>query len=77
MSHRPLFSKEDNESINEANMASFSKPDVVKSIPSWTITQIVLDAIFGSQAREKHVPSLGQHRYACGGIKGFLLDLIR
>jgi hypothetical protein len=33
MSHRPLFSKEDNESINEANMASFSKPNVVKSIP--------------------------------------------
>jgi len=59
MSHRPLFSKEDNESINEANMASFPKPDVVKSIPSWTITPIVLDAISGSQAREKHIPSLG------------------
>ena len=76
MSHRLMFSKEDNESINEANMASFSKPSVVKSNPSWTITHIVLDAISGSRAREKHVPSLGQHHYACGAIKGFLSDLI-
>jgi hypothetical protein len=59
MSHRPLFSKEDNESINDANMASFSKPNVVELIPSWTITHIVLDAISKSQAREKHIPSLG------------------
>ena len=59
MSHRPLFSKEDNGSINDENMASFSKPSVVKSILSWTITHIVLDAISKSQAREKHIPSLG------------------
>jgi len=76
MSHRPLFSKEDNGSINDENMASFSKPSVVKSILSWTITHIVLDAISGSKSREKHVPSLGQHRHAYGAIKGFLSDLI-
>jgi len=46
------------------------------SIPSWTITHIVLDAISGPQAKKKHVPSLSQHRYACGGIKGFLSELI-
>jgi len=55
MSHTPLFSKEDNKSINEVNMASFPKPDVVKSIPYWTVTPIVLDAISGSQAREKQL----------------------
>jgi len=59
MSHRTLFSKEDNESKNEANMASLSKPSVVKSIPSWTITHIVLDAISKPQGRGKHIPSLG------------------
>jgi len=59
MSHRPLFNKEDNESINEANMASLSKPSVVKSLPYWTITPVVPDSISKSQAREKHIPSLG------------------
>ena len=58
-SHKIVSCKENNKLINDANTISFSRPYVVKSIPSWTITHIVPNAISKSQAREKHIPSFG------------------
>ena len=43
--HKTMLSKRTAKLVIDASTASFSKPYVVKSSLSWTITQIVLDAI--------------------------------
>ena len=45
MSHRTMLSKETAKPVSDASTAFFSRPYVIKSIPSWTITQIVQDVV--------------------------------
>ena len=45
MSHRTMLDEGTTKTVSDASTAFFSRPYVIKSIPSWTITQIVQDAV--------------------------------
>ena len=44
-SHGTMLGKETTKLVSDASTTFFSRPCVVKSIPSWTITQIVQDVV--------------------------------
>ena len=53
MSHRTMSSKETANPVSDASTTFFSRPYVIKSIPSWTITWVVQDVVSAKyRARE-------------------------
>ena len=45
MSHRTMLDEEIVKPVSDASTTFFSRPCVVKSIPSWTITRVVQDTV--------------------------------